>query len=93
MHYAWIVLGVTFLALVAAARAAGPLGHQIGAALAAYSAGWVRTVAGEYQLAFWGSGGLCLIAAGLALQLGTRTGRDRRGQSPAADVASLPATS
>ncbi|MGH7534753.1 MAG: hypothetical protein ACREMG_04140 [Gemmatimonadales bacterium] len=40
-----------------------------------------------------GSGGLCLIAAGLALQVGTRTGRDRRGQSPAADVASLPATS
>ena len=45
-------------------------GHQVGAALTAFAAGWIRTTAGDYQLAFWGSGGLCLIAAALALQVG-----------------------
>ena len=44
-------------------------GHQVGAALTALSAGWVRTTLGDYQLAFWASGGLCLVAALLALQV------------------------
>jgi predicted MFS family arabinose efflux permease len=48
------------------------VGHQIGAALTAFSAGWIRTTFGDYQLAFWGSGGLCLLAAMLALQVGRR---------------------
>jgi MFS family permease len=47
-------------------------GHQIGAALAAFWAGWIRTTLGDYQTAFWASGALCLVAAGLALQVGTR---------------------
>ena len=47
-------------------------GHQVGAALTAFSAGWIRTVLGDYQLAFWGSGALCLLAAVLALQVGRR---------------------
>jgi MFS family permease len=51
------------------------VGHQIGAALTAFSAGWVRTALGDYQLAFWGSGGLCLVAAALALQVGRRPAR------------------
>jgi hypothetical protein len=50
-------------------------GHQIGAALTAFSAGWIRTALGDYQLAFWGSGGLCLIAALLALRVGLRPAR------------------
>lgn len=44
-------------------------GHQVGAALTALTAGWVRTTLGDYQVAFWGSGALCLIAAILALQV------------------------
>ena len=44
-------------------------GHQVGAALTALTAGWVRTTFGDYQAAFWGSGALCLVAAVLALQV------------------------
>ena len=44
-------------------------GHQVGAALTALTAGWVRTTSGDYQVAFWTSGGLCLVAALLALQV------------------------
>jgi MFS family permease len=50
-------------------------GHQVGAALTAFGAGWVRTTMGDYQLAFWTSGGLCLLAAALALQVGRRPAR------------------
>ena len=59
-------------------------GHQIGAALTAFSAGWIRTDAGDYQLAFWGSGALCLLAAALALQVGSRS--IRASGSPVAAV-------
>ena len=44
-------------------------GHQVGAAITALTAGWVRTSFGDYQTAFWGSGALCLVAAVLALQV------------------------
>jgi sugar phosphate permease len=37
--------------------------HQVGASLAALGAGTIRTYMGDYQNAFWISGGLCLIAA------------------------------
>jgi MFS family permease len=47
-------------------------GHQVGAALTAFGAGWIRTNLGDYQLAFWSSGALCLLAAALALQVGRR---------------------
>jgi len=47
-------------------------GHQLGAAVTAFSAGWIRTTLGDYQLAFWLSGGLCIIAALLALGVGRR---------------------
>jgi sugar phosphate permease len=53
-------------------RAAGPIvfgwifaAHQVGAATFASAAGIVRTITGGYELAFIGSGLLCLIAAGL----------------------------
>jgi MFS family permease len=48
-------------------------GHQVGAALTALTAGWVRTTLGDYQVAYWTSGGLCLVAALLALQVRGRT--------------------
>jgi MFS family permease len=47
-------------------------GHQLGAAVTAFSAGWIRTTLGDYQVAFWLSGGLCMIAALLALSVGRR---------------------
>jgi MFS family permease len=53
-------------------------GHQVGAALTAFAAGWVRTSAGDYGPAFWGSGALCLVAAVLALQVGRRAARRPR---------------
>jgi sugar phosphate permease len=47
--------------------------HQLGASMAALGAGVIRTVAGDYRLAFWIAGALC-IAAGLSfLTLGRRT--------------------
>ena len=43
--------------------------HQIGAATIAFAAGAVRTVFGDYQIAFMFSGLLCLIAAGMVLRI------------------------
>ena len=43
--------------------------HQIGAATIAFAAGAVRTVFGDYQIAFMSSGLLCLIAAGMVLRI------------------------
>jgi MFS family permease len=41
--------------------------HQLGAAAVASAAGIIRTVSGDYTLAFIASGLLCLLAAGLCL--------------------------
>ena len=61
-------------------RASGPIvygwiftAHQLGAAAVASAAGIIRTVTGGYELAFVGSGALCLVAAGLSLMM-RRTG-------------------
>ena len=43
--------------------------HQLGAATIAFAAGAVRTVFGDYQIAFMSSGLLCLIAAGMVLRI------------------------
>ncbi len=43
--------------------------HQIGAASIAFAAGAVRTVFGDYQIAFMFSGLLCLLAAGMVLRI------------------------
>jgi predicted MFS family arabinose efflux permease len=51
-------------------------GHQMGAAFAAFGAGLTRTVLSSYLPAFFTSGALCLIAAGLILTVGQR---DRGG--------------
>jgi len=47
-------------------------GHQLGAATAAFGAGAVRTVFGDYGGAFLASGALCLLAAGMVLRIGAR---------------------
>ena len=54
--------------------------HQVGAGVAALGAGILRTSLGDYQLAFMISGGLCLVAALLALGVG----RVKLAWSPAA---------
>jgi MFS family permease len=43
--------------------------HQVGAAVAAFGAGALRTWFGTYQGAFMGAGLLCLIAAGLVMRI------------------------
>jgi len=62
-------------------------GHQVGAALTALTAGWVRTTLGDYQVAFWASGGLCLVAALLALQV--RGGSTTRASALGAPLPAL----
>lgn len=47
--------------------------HQLGASLAALTAGVIRTALGDYRVAFWLSGGLCLLAAALLISTGGKT--------------------
>ena len=52
--------------------------HQLGAAAVASAAGIIRTVTGGYELAFIGSGALCLLAASLSLLIRRGGGADPR---------------
>jgi predicted MFS family arabinose efflux permease len=54
-------------------------GHQLGAAAAAYGAGFSRTVLATYLPAFFVAGALCLIAAALVLTINRR--RDESSRS------------
>ncbi|HKX17394.1 MAG TPA: MFS transporter [bacterium] len=47
--------------------------HQLGAAMAAFGAGALRTWFGTYQGAFMGAGLLCLIAAGLVMRISAQS--------------------
>jgi hypothetical protein len=47
--------------------------HQLGASLAAFSAGAIRTMSGDYQLAFWIAGVFCVVAGTSFLTMGRRT--------------------
>ncbi len=44
--------------------------HQLGAASVAFAAGMMREWFGDYQLAFFISGAICLLAAGMAIRIG-----------------------
>jgi sugar phosphate permease len=44
--------------------------HQLGASLAALGAGAIRTALGDYQLAFWIAGALCVAAGASFLTVG-----------------------
>ncbi len=46
--------------------------HQLGAAFATFTAGFVRTTLGTYTYAFFGAGALCVIAALIVLPIGRR---------------------
>jgi sugar phosphate permease len=47
--------------------------HQLGASVAAVGAGSIRTVAGDYQFAFWIAGVLCVLAGVSFLTIGRRS--------------------
>jgi sugar phosphate permease len=46
--------------------------HQLGASMAAFGAGAIRTALGDYQLAFWIAGALCVAAGASFLTIGRR---------------------
>jgi MFS family permease len=52
--------------------------HQVGAAVAAYGAGLIRTIYGDYWSAFIAGGVLCFIAAALVLRVGSASRKNRR---------------
>ncbi len=58
--------------------------HQLGAAAAAFGAGMVRTVLGDYETAFWSAGALCFLAAAMALRVGSGARRPEAAAVPAA---------
>jgi sugar phosphate permease len=58
-------------------------GHQIGAATAAFGAGFSRTEFASYLPAFLVSGALCLIAAGLVLTIAKPSATGLGAQAPA----------
>ncbi len=49
--------------------------HQLGASMAALGAGTIRTFAGDYQVAFWIAGMLCVLAGMSFLTVGRRVFR------------------
>ena len=49
--------------------------HQLGASLAAFGAGAIRTSLGDYRTAFWIAGALCVLAGLSFLTVGRRTFR------------------
>jgi predicted MFS family arabinose efflux permease len=59
--------------------------HQLGASLAAFGAGAIRTDLGDYRIAFWIAGVLCALAGVSFLTVGRRTfpGRLPEGYVPA----------
>jgi sugar phosphate permease len=47
--------------------------HQLGASLAAFGAGAIRTFAGDYRVAFWTAGVVCVVAGLSFLTIGRRS--------------------
>jgi MFS family permease len=47
--------------------------HQIGAAVAAFGAGFIRTSTGDYRMAFLASGTLCIVATVMALSISKKS--------------------
>lgn len=56
--------------------------HQLGAAVAATGAGWIRDASGSYDPAFYAAAGLCVLAAALCAVAGRRTGRGSATRRP-----------
>jgi predicted MFS family arabinose efflux permease len=56
--------------------------HQLGSAVAAFGGGVIRDVTGSYDLAWFGAGAFCLVAAVLSISI-------RRNPLPAAPPPAL----
>ncbi|GAC1367110.1 MAG: MFS transporter [Ktedonobacteraceae bacterium] len=68
--------------------------HQFGAATAAFGAGTLRTVLGNYQVSFLSAGVLCLIAAGMVIRIKrVPTQRERVVATPELEHVIEPGTS
>jgi len=61
--------------------------HQLGASMAAFGAGAIRTFSGDYQMAFWIAGALCVCAGLSFLTLGRRTFTGKAAFLPQPDAA------
>ncbi len=59
--------------------------HQVGAAMAAWGAGWIRTSEGAYDHAFLISGSLCVLTAGAVLCIGY-SGRNGKAATAMTEV-------
>jgi len=66
--------------------------HQLGASMAAFGAGYIRSSFGDYQTAFWTAGVLCLLAAGTFVTIGRRGFAGVSAEAPR-DVAMTPVPS
>jgi predicted MFS family arabinose efflux permease len=60
--------------------------HQLGASMAAFGAGAIRTVVGGYEPAFWIAGVLCVLAGMTFLTVGRRSSAPARTAEPLAAV-------
>src|SRR6185295_8923408 len=58
--------------------------HQLGASMAAFGAGAIRTFVGGYELAFWMAGVLCVLAGLAFLTVGRRSFAQVRVAEPLA---------
>jgi len=61
--------------------------HQLGASLAAFGAGAIRSGLGDYSVAFWIAGALCALAGASFLTVGRRTFPGRALEAPVPAVA------
>ena len=57
--------------------------HQLGASMAAFGAGAIRTELGDYRLAFWIAGAMCVLAGSAFLTIGRRSFRGSQALEPA----------
>ncbi len=55
--------------------------HQLGAAAAAYLAGWMQTLFGDYQLAFFSAGFISMAASLMVLQISRGFRREEAGRA------------
>jgi sugar phosphate permease len=66
--------------------------HQLGASMAAFGAGTIRTLLGDYRDAFWIAGVLCFIAGFSFVTIGRRTFRAATSAPASAAAATAEAT-
>ncbi|WP_336031297.1 MFS transporter [Geodermatophilus sp. FMUSA9-8] len=66
--------------------------HQVGSAAAAFGGGVIRDVTGSYDLAWFGAGALCLVAAALSISIRRRPAPDAPPATPTEPTTASTAT-